>query len=160
MDVFFRGVRRGERYLLIVLMILLAVFCFAQVFWRVALRDPLAWSEEVSRYLFVWLTFIGAATAVGEWCHFQVDVLTSKLPRVPARCLRVFCYLAIFFFAYIMTFHGWELLHRIRTQFSPAMRLPMIVPYAALPLSGLLMALHLVELLRNDFRRPAGEGRA
>jgi TRAP-type C4-dicarboxylate transport system permease small subunit len=141
-------------------MILLAVFCFAQVFWRVALRDPLAWSEEVSRYLFVWLTFIGAATAVGEWSHFQVDVLIGKLPRAPARCFRIFCYLAILFFAYIMAFHGWELLHRIRTQSSPALQLPMILPYAALPLSGLLMALHLVELLRNDFRRPDGEGRA
>ena len=97
---------------------------------------------------------------MGEWCHFQVDLLTGKLPRTPARFFRIFSYLAILFFAYVMTFHGWELLHRIRTQFSPAMRLPMIVPYASLPLSGLLMALHLVELLRNDFRRPAGEERA
>jgi TRAP-type C4-dicarboxylate transport system permease small subunit len=142
-------------------MILLAVFCFAQVFWRVVLRDPLSWSEEISRYLFVWLTFIGAATAVAHWGHFQVDVIIGKLPPRLALAFRWLSYAAILFFAYIMLFHGWELLQRIRTQFSPAMRLPMIIPYASLPLSGFLMALHLVELVGMDLRGNAsGEGKA
>ncbi|MDR1534257.1 MAG: TRAP transporter small permease [Planctomycetota bacterium] len=163
MDALFAAVRKAERWLLVALMILLAVFCFAQVFWRLILQNPLAWSEEVSRYLFVWLTFIGAAAAVATRGHFLVDVVIGKLPPRPALAFRLFGYLAILFFAYIMLFHGWELLKRILNQFSPAMRLPMVIPYAALPLSGLLMILHLVELARADLRESRNrnrEGRA
>lgn len=152
MDAFFKAVRKGERWLLIVLMILLAVFCFMQVFWRLVLNDPLAWSEEVSRYLFVWLTFIGAATAVGEWGHFQVDVLTSKMSPGLLRYFRWFAYLAIAFFAVMMVGPGWTLLEKVARQLSPAMRISMSVPYSALPLSGLLMILHLYEHVANDLR--------
>lgn len=158
MDVFFSALRKGERLLLIALMTLLAVFCLAQVLWRL-MGDPLGWSEEVSRYLFVWLTFVGAAAVVGRWGHFQVDVVVGKLPPGFALIFRWLAYAAIIFFAYVMLFHGWELLIRIRAQYSPAMRLPMIIPYAALPLSGLLMLLHLIELFLLDLRnRRAASG--
>jgi TRAP-type C4-dicarboxylate transport system permease small subunit len=152
MDAFFSLLKKIERWLLIVLMILLAIFCFMQVFWRLILNDPLSWSEEVSRYLFVWLTFVGAAVAVGEWGHFQVDVLIGKLSPGAMLAFRWFAYLAIAFFAVMMLGPGWTLLAKISNQLSPAMRISMSLPYAALPISGALMLLHLVQHIHNDLR--------
>lgn len=156
MDAFFRIIKWAERWLLVTLMIFLTIICSMQVFWRLVLNDPLAWSEEVARYLFVWLTFFGAATAVGTWGHFQVDFLTTKLSPKAAYAFRLLAYLTILVFALVMLGPGWTLLAKVTRQLSPAMRISMSVPYSALPISGALMLLHLVEHLINDIRRWKG----
>ena len=51
------------------LMAAIAILTLAQVFWRYVLEQPLQWSEEVARYCFVWVTFLGAATLMRlRWC--------------------------------------------------------------------------------------------
>ena len=152
MDLLFFGLRKAEKWLLVLLMIVLIVVCFLQVWFRLVMQEPLAWTEELARYAFVWLTFIGGAAVVGNWGHFQVDFLLSFCPPWATKVLRAFSYLCILAFAYIMVFYGWELLAKVFRQKSAAMLIPMSYPYAALPLSGLLMVLHLVELVMRDIK--------
>lgn len=152
MNSIFSLIRKTERLSLVILMILLAIVCFMQVFWRLVLNAPLSWSEEVSRYLFVWLTFIGAACAVAQWGHFQVDVLLSICPPKAAKALRWFAYLAIAAFAIAMVAPGWTLITKVARQMSPAMRISMKYPYAALPVSGILMLIHIIEHMINDVK--------
>lgn len=151
MGVFFSGLRKAEKWTLVLLMIVLIVVCFLQVWFRLVMKEPLAWTEELARYAFVWLTFIGGAAVVGNWGHFQVDFLLTYLPPWAVKVLRYFGYACILVFAYIMAVHGWELLAKVFRQKSAAMLISMSYPYAALPLSGVLMVLHLVELILKDF---------
>jgi TRAP-type C4-dicarboxylate transport system permease small subunit len=52
----------------------------AQVFFRFALDSPLIWSEELARFLLVWVTFIGAAVVAWDGTHLNVNVVFAKLP--------------------------------------------------------------------------------
>ena len=153
MNAFYSTLRKAEKWTLVLLMILLIVVCFLQVWFRLVMKEPLAWTEELARYAFVWLTFIGGAAVVGNWGHFQVDFLLTYCPPWLVKVLRYFSYVCILVFAYIMVFYGWELLAKVFRQKSAAMLIPMSYPYAALPLSGLMMILHLVELVAKDFRK-------
>src|SRR3954453_6118960 len=53
---------------------------FAGVLWRYVFGDPLCWSDEVARVLFVWLAFIGAGLGVKRGLHASVSVLISPMP--------------------------------------------------------------------------------
>jgi TRAP-type C4-dicarboxylate transport system permease small subunit len=59
---------------------LIVVLTIAQVFFRFALDSPLIWSEELSRLLLVWVTFVGAAVVAWDGTHLNVDVVFARLP--------------------------------------------------------------------------------
>ena len=65
----------------------------AQVVWRYAFNNSLVWTEELSRYLFVWMTFVGAALAVKESSHIRVSLLVDCLPARVRRWLAIGCLL-------------------------------------------------------------------
>ena len=67
-----------EEYLLVLLMVAEVIIVFAQVITRFILKSPLAWSEEIARYMFIWLVWIGAAYATKENKNIKIDLLSSK----------------------------------------------------------------------------------
>ena len=67
---------------IIVLVLSLTAVTFAQVVTRYVLNDPLIWSEELARYLFVWVSMIGAALAVRNGGHFGLDLLLRRMPAL------------------------------------------------------------------------------
>ena len=71
-----------EAAVIVVLVTLLTAVTFAQVTTRYVLGDPLIWSEEAARYLFVWVSMIGAALAIREGGHFGLDLLIRPLPEL------------------------------------------------------------------------------
>ncbi len=119
---------------------------FAQVIFRGALDRPLAWSEEVARYLFVWIVFIGGAWAVPDDAHFRMDLLLSLTRGLSRRVVVLFSCLCMIAFAIVMLVYGIRLVSSVASQISPALRISMAIPYSALPLSGLLIIVHALEL--------------
>src|ERR1700704_2437309 len=75
-------VARLETIAVILLVALLTAVTFAQVVTRYLLGDPLIWSEEAARYLFVWVSMIGAALALREGGHFGLDLLIRPMPQL------------------------------------------------------------------------------
>ena len=67
-------------YLLAIALALMVVLVFGNVVLRYAFNSGLTMSEEVSRWLFVWLTFMGAVVALREHGHLGTDALVSRLP--------------------------------------------------------------------------------
>ncbi|AYO29547.1 MAG: TRAP-type transport system small permease protein [Thermoanaerobacteraceae bacterium] len=145
-----------EEHLLFLLMGVMTVVTFAQVFFRFVLNSPLAWSEELARYLFVWITFIGASVALHRWGHFQVDIVVNLFPDKVKRITEIVVYLLIMIFAFIMVYYGFILVQYTSTQLSPALQLNMAIPYFALPLSGILIFFHTLERLL--FKDNGGKG--
>ncbi len=114
---------------------------FAQVFTRYVMGDPLIWTEEVARYLFVWITLVGGAAAVRGHRHFGLDILRRLFPamRVPLGAATmgvVAAFLALLLYTGIL-----ETLTASR-QTSPALQVGMHWAYLAIPVGAALALWH------------------
>lgn len=128
---------------------LLMLGLVSAVTWQVASRyllgDPSAWTEELARYLLIWIGLLGAAYAYRTRAHMGIDLLAQKVSPARQAALRVTSALAVLAFAAPVMIVGgaslvqltWEL-----RQYSAALGLPMAVVYAAIPLSGAIIALY------------------
>src|SRR3546814_18317575 len=72
--------RDDERWLLLVLYTFIVCVIFIEVLRRFVLLYSSVWGEETARYTFIYLVWIGAASAVRERAHIRIDVLTHYLP--------------------------------------------------------------------------------
>ena len=145
-------VNRGTEALLAVLGIAMAVVVAVEVAGRYLFNHSLFWSEEVARYLLVWLTFLGAGAAYYRRAHPGIDVLSAWLGprsrRVKALAVHLVC-LALFA---VMIWHGAIFSHFVRLQISPALSLPMWLVVMAIPLAGLILACHCLLFLARELR--------
>ena len=114
----------------------------AQVFYRYALNQSLFWSEELARYILVWLTFLGATVAYRRGLHPSIDLLTTRLGDRAGGAMRVISHLvAMGFFAMLVTY-GSQFAYFVRFQISPALQLPKWTIMLVLPISGMVLLLH------------------
>ncbi len=116
-----------------------SVVVFAQVLFRYVLEQPLSWAEEGSRFLFIWVALLGAALAVRNRSHFAIGVIVGHCPKPIQEAVRVLIALLGTYIFGLMVTEGWTLVLLNQNQESPAMGLTMSIPYAVIPISGLLM---------------------
>ena len=114
---------------------------FSQVVSRYVFNNSLTWAEEMARYLQVWIVFLAAAAAVRTGSHISVDYATHNLSSRYKKFLSIIIALLTILFLCIVTVYGFKLFIQIyhSTQRSPAMRMPMFVPYLAIPVGGFFM---------------------
>ncbi len=99
------------------------------------------WTEEVSRFLFVWLAFLGTALAVQRNAHVAIHFVADRMgPRLQL-VLGLVVRMLVVAFALIMLIYGLRLCMSTR-MVSTVLRLPMWMPYAAIPLAGALIVVH------------------
>jgi TRAP-type C4-dicarboxylate transport system permease small subunit len=116
---------------------------FVQVIFRFFIQQPLSWSEEVARYVFVWIIWMGAAVVVKQGGHPSMDLLTKSFSPRWQRLTEIV--MALLYVATLLTVvvTGFALVYANMSQPSPAMELPMGFPYAAIPLAAVIMLLNL-----------------
>jgi TRAP-type C4-dicarboxylate transport system permease small subunit len=117
------------------------------VFFRYGLNAPLVWTEEALRYLMIWVALLGAAAAVTRDEHMAVDLLGLAAPPWLRRVQRVVVLLLIAGFSALLLLHAWPMAVRNMAQVSPAARIPMVWPYAALVVGAGLMLIKALGLL-------------
>lgn len=139
---FFDLLDRGINWFLAVLLAAMVVIISAQVWYRFVLNNPLAWSEEAGRYLFVWISFMGAAAGVRYQFHLGIDLLQKVLPDRPYRMVVVLVNLIIQVFLGVIIFWGFKILGIIRFQESASMHIPMLYPYLAVPVGSIFMLIN------------------
>jgi TRAP-type C4-dicarboxylate transport system permease small subunit len=118
-----------------------------QVFTRFILRDPSSWTEELARYLLIWIGLLGAAYAAGRRMHLALDLLPTKLEGEKKKRLEIFVELIAFAFALAALVIGGTRLVMVSLvlgQTSPALGLPIGYLYLVLPVSGLLIMFYSV----------------
>ncbi|MBO1752466.1 TRAP transporter small permease [Actinotalea sp. BY-33] len=128
-----------------------------QVFARQVLNQPSGWSEELAKYLFIWLGLFGAALVFGERGHIAVDVAVRKLPRGVQTVLMVIVQLAILTFAVLaLIWGGLSVVDLAWAQNLTGLPVNVGPLYLALPISGVLIAFytvyHLVRILTGAER--------
>ncbi|MGE5577056.1 MAG: TRAP transporter small permease [Syntrophothermus sp.] len=120
------------------LVLFIFVLIFGNVIARYVFQQSIVWSEEVTRFLFIWAVFLGSSVGVKRGAHFHVNLLASSLP-VSAR--KFFDYLiafVVFSFSLVIISQGGKLSAVTMLQTSPVLGIPMGYIYVALPTTGLL----------------------
>jgi len=138
---------RCINWFLALLMAGMVVIISAQVWYRFILNDPLSWSEEAGRYLFVWISFMGAAAGVRYQVHLGLDLIEKFLSPRACRFLVVLVNLIIQVFLLIIIYGGFKILGVIRFQESPSMNISMQYPYMAVPVGGIFMFINSVRIM-------------
>ena len=114
-----------------------------QVLMRYLFGWPNPWSEELSRFCFIWLSMLGAALAVERKSHFGFDQALRKLTPEQYRWARRFATAAVAAVSALLIVSGMALVQLAGAQYSPALDVPMSWVYASVPVSGFLMLIHL-----------------
>ena len=122
-------------------LLLMAVMYFIEVVLRYLFGSSNAWVEEFLRYLMVFITFFGASVAIKYGAHMSVNVLEYISSKLFKRLIDVFVALMGIVFSVIILYLSWQLAMKIKGfgQRSPAMQIPMFIPYAIIPLGFLSM---------------------
>ncbi|MFH5821021.1 TRAP transporter small permease [Georgenia sp. AZ-5] len=114
-----------------------------QVFTRLVLDQPSGWSEELAKYLFIWLGLFGAALVFGERGHIAVDFVISKFPDGLARVVALAMQFAILAFAVlVLVYGGWRVSQLTWNQNLTGLPVNVGWLYLALPVSGVLVAFY------------------
>lgn len=141
---------RSEAWALIGLVSVMTMIVFLQVVYRYVLAEPLHWSEEMARYLFVWLSLLGATLAFQKRGHFGFEILYQKFSPRNRNILGVIIHLLVGFLLSILLFQGIFLVQKTASQESPAMGIAMGWAYACIPVGAALMLYHLVVIFIKD----------
>lgn len=112
------------------------------VIFRFILHDSLSWSDEVSAYLFVWLTCLGAAVGVKRRVHPEVKALADRLPAISHGALQDITDLAIAALGAVFVVYGGDMLGLMGTETASSLPISMVYPYLAIPVGGALLVLH------------------
>ena len=127
----------------------LTVLVTFQVFARYVLNDTPPWSEELCRYLFVWVSFLGACVAMRRAAHLGVDSLVVRLPAGVREVLRHAVTALVAVFVGLLVWQGAALVPAMAGQRSPSMGISLQWVFMAIPVAAVVMlALQLRALAR------------
>lgn len=146
-----RGLERALDLMLAAMLAVLVASLAWQVFGRYVLDRAPPWSEELARFLMVWITMLGAAAVSRGHGHIAVTTLPDALAPGARRALGLVRDLVVLWVAWVVGVHGLAMAELLSFQASPAFEVSMALPYAALPAGAALIALMVV------LRRLAGE---
>jgi TRAP-type C4-dicarboxylate transport system permease small subunit len=135
-----RQIERVEELITVFFLFIMCVFVLLQLFSRFILNSPLLFTEEVSRYSYVWITFIGLSLATKTGDHIKVDFFMGLLPRaarvVIERIVNTISFLILLYLCYL----GLRFLAFSGMNESAALKIPLNFVYVSLPLGCLLAA--------------------
>ncbi len=144
------GLNRAVEGSLVVLGLTMAIIVCTQVFFRYVLNDSLFWSEELARFLLVWLTFLGATSAYHRGVHPRIETFAAMLPPKLQKGLRIGIHLISLILFSLIIFYGIKFSYFVRLQISPALNLPKWIVTAVIPLSGMILCFHNVGLIARE----------
>ena len=133
-------------FLLILTMIGMVFFTSIQIIARVFF-EALSWSEEITRYLLVWSTFIGAGCVYKRGGHINVSFIQDRFKGKANKYVKIFVHLICIAFFVIAVYFGIIYMLKQGAQRSPAMGIKMNLMYMAIPIGCGAMLLHAISAI-------------
>jgi TRAP-type C4-dicarboxylate transport system permease small subunit len=131
-----------------------------QVFTRFVLKDPSSFTEELARFLLIWVGLLGASYAAGKKMHLAIDVITQTLKDKKKIFTEIIIQVFIFLFSlFVMVVGGLRLVAITLTlnQISAALQIKLGYVYLVLPLSGLLIMFYAAVFIIERFQALSGK---
>ncbi|HCS72283.1 MAG TPA: hypothetical protein DIW17_00210 [Clostridiales bacterium] len=135
-----------EKRMVQILFIIMTVTVLVSVFNRITINMQMAWSEELARYVFVWMVYIGAAACSKTNMHIGVTAFVDLLPKKVQGIFELISYALCGIFALVLIFTTVSVIkvQILYGQITPSLQLPMYFPYFGLVLGGILMLIHYI----------------
>lgn len=140
-----------EEYILIALSIFTVVVIFSQVVMRYVFNSSLSWSEEIARYGFIWLIYIGVSYGVKKRKHLRVDAITMLFEEKGTAVIKMIANILFLIFALVIAYYGLDIVTKI-TRESAALQIPMEYVYASLAIGMILTSIRLTQNIITDYR--------
>ena len=149
------------RWVCIALATALFIIIVVAVIARYGFDNAVSWTEEVPRYILIWISFLAAASCVLRREHVGFDVLFNALPKTPRRALGIFLNILILLFGWVVFRYGIDFARDFGSDLMETIPYTNYWYYPAMPVSGFLIMLfsfkHIVdELVHGDFESLTG----
>ena len=138
------GIFKAELVVGVSFTVVMVVAVFLQVIFRYVVNHPLSWSEELARYVFVWASMLGASMGIKKKTHFCLDALLKSFPPPIKKIIEVLLYAIMCILLVVLVYYGTQFSAELAIQTAPGLNISMAIPYAAIPVGGLLMLLHIL----------------
>ncbi|WP_163517496.1 TRAP transporter small permease [Gelidibacter japonicus] len=129
-------------YVLALIMGIMVINVLWQVFTRFVMGSPSSFTDELARYLMIWVGVLGAAYISGKRMHVAIDILPNRLSKEKQVQLKKFVNFIIILFCFgALVVGGLRLVYitYILDQHSPALQIPLALVYLIIPISGILI---------------------
>ena len=133
----------------------MTVVVAVQVLFRYVFNQSLFWSEELARYLLVWLSFLGASVAYRRKAHPGIDMLQKRMPDALKKSTKILVHLVSLALFAVMIYFGCRFAYFVRLQISPALYLPKWIVFVIVPISGAILLIHAVNFLIGELAEDA-----
>ena len=120
-----------------------------QVFFRYVLESSLVWSEEISKILFFYIIYLGAALAIRNSSYASVDFLSRQFPPKFKRVIDLLIWIFILCFLVTVIVLGGQITLQTLDQITPALEIPQAIIYFILPLGAFMMILPTLGVIGN-----------
>ncbi len=134
-------------FLLVSIMVALCVDIFIGVYTRYVMGEATYWHEEVARFLFIWMAFLGAAVAVRRRMHYVVHLIVDRFGGGGKYLTSIFCWLLVMGFSVFLLIQGLKVMEGVSVQVSPALELNLSWVFLAVPVNGVLSFIYAGEHL-------------
>ncbi|SFN90358.1 TRAP transporter small permease [Salegentibacter flavus] len=138
--------------LLVFLMVVMVTAVSWQVFSRYILQASSSYTEEIARYLLIWIGILGAAYVSGQQQHLSIDILAPELKPENRIKLRIGINILIILFCLVVLVIGGSnlvYLNYLLGQTSAALNIPLGAVYMVMPISGVLVIIYKINELLN-----------
>lgn len=132
------------RWVLAALMLIMTVLIGWQVMARFIIGDSLTFSEEVSRFVMVWLVIVGAAYAAKNGRLMKVDIVEHMLSGKAKQTVIMIAGIVSIVFYLVLVVFGFFIVNAVSYQLTPATEVSMSIPMAALPVGGILLIINTI----------------
>ena len=149
---------KGFNIILATCLGLMGIFIFMNVFLRYCFNSGIPWAEEFSRFLFVWLTFLGAIAAFIRNRHVRVDTFFSRMSPVTQRIVSIISDLAVFACCVLIVLGCWKLAMLNTTNYLMVSGIPVATLYFAGVPTGLVIGALLLVRIWRTLSKPTTEG--
>ncbi|MEH0018747.1 MAG: TRAP transporter small permease [Desulfobacter sp.] len=139
--------RYFEAFFMVILMFSISIVTGLQVFSRYVMDDAISWSEEICRYMFIWMVFFGISYAIRQRRHIRILGLYAVVPEPVKKMLMIISDLLFLLFVVLLAINGSELCAKILKlgQLTPSLEFSMAYIYASLPVGFCLAGLRLIQ---------------
>lgn len=138
-------------YLVALMMAVMTGLIFWQVISRYVLGSSLAWSEELSRFLMIYVVLIGASLALRNRNLLAVEVVPELLNEKFKKWIVILTHLISMVFYYILIVYGLDLAQKFSNQIAPGTGISMYIIYLSLPIGGILFFMNSITCIFEEF---------
>ncbi|WNS75767.1 TRAP transporter small permease [Bacillus sp. DTU_2020_1000418_1_SI_GHA_SEK_038] len=154
---------RFEEVILVWTLVLMVALIFGQVVGRYIFQSAPSWTEELARYIHIFQVWVGASYAVKLRQHIRVEAFITRLKGTPRKIFEGLGVLIWFCISLFLAVFGTKLvlISLQHGQVTPALQLPIWIPFMAIPIGGAGMAIRLIqqliEIWKGNYEKPESE---